>query len=67
MMTRLMLEVIGGMTSEQIREAVVMVSRDIVADQANPEARMVRAHLIDVFISREGEAAGDALMESVGL
>lgn len=56
-------EVTALMTDEQIREAVVLAS----AEPLTTEARFVRAHLIEEFIRRNGEAAGDALMDAVGL
>jgi len=51
------------MTDEQIREAVEMISSTVLTT----ESRFVRAHLIEEFISRNGEEAGDELMTAVGL
>jgi hypothetical protein len=54
---------IATMTTDQITESVQTLS----AAPLNADSRMVRAHLIEEFIRRNGEAAGDALMDAVGL
>jgi DNA-binding MurR/RpiR family transcriptional regulator len=51
------------MTDAQIREAVEMIS----AAPLNADSRFVRAHLIEEYIRRNGEQAGDELMTAVGL
>lgn len=54
---------IAGMTTEQIQESVQTLS----AAPLNADSRLVRAEMIEEFIRRQGEAAGDALMTAVGL
>lgn len=56
-------ELTALMTDEQIREAVLLVS----AEEMTADKRFVRAHLIEEFIRRNGEAAGEALMDEAGL
>lgn len=56
-------ELTALMTNEQIREAVMLAS----VEPVTTDARFVRAHLIEEFIRRNGEAAGDALMDEAGL
>lgn len=54
---------IATMTTDQITESVQALS----AGPLNADSRMVRAHMIEEVIRRNGEAAGDALMAAVGL
>ena len=54
---------IAVLTTEQIYAAV----RAIGGGQVETDNRMVRAYLIEELITREGEAAGEALMDEVGL
>jgi hypothetical protein len=54
---------IAALTTEQIYAAV----RTIGGGHVEIENRMVRAYLIEELIAREGTAAGDALMDEVGL
>lgn len=58
-----MAALMGQMGDEQIREAVAKIS----AAPLTSDTRFVRAHLIEEFIRRNGEEAGDALMTAVGL
>jgi len=61
--TDLLTAKIAEMTTAQIEESVGTLS----AAPLTTDSRLVRAHLIEEFIRRNGEAAGDALMTSVGL
>jgi hypothetical protein len=54
---------IDAMTTEQIREAVTLIG----GGHVDTDKRMVRAHLIEAVITREGVEAGDALMDAIGL
>jgi hypothetical protein len=54
---------IAALSTDQIYESV----RAIGGGQVETETRMVRAYLIEELITRQGEAAGDALMDEVGL
>lgn len=54
---------IDAMTTEQIREAVTLIG----GGHVDTETRMVRAHLIEAVITREGVDAGEALMDAIGL
>lgn len=54
---------IATMTTAQIEESV----RTLSAAPLTADSRLVRAHLIEEFIRRNGVAAGDILMDSVGL
>ncbi len=61
--TAVLTDKIAAMTTDQIREAVHTIS----ASPLDASARFVRAHLIEEFIRRDGLAAGDALMDEIGL
>ncbi len=54
---------IASINTDQIREAVLTLS----AGELNADTRFVRAHLIEEFIRRNGEEAGDRLMDEAGL
>lgn len=54
---------IAALTTEQIYTSV----RAIGGGHVDTDQRMVRAYLIEELIAREGEQAGDALMDEVGL
>lgn len=56
-------KLVAKMTDAQIREVVVMIS----AQPLTTDSRFVRAHMIEEYIARLGEEAGDELMTAVGL
>lgn len=54
---------IAALTTEQIHSAIAAIG----GGHVETDQRMVRAFLIEEVITREGIAAGDALMDSLGL
>jgi hypothetical protein len=54
---------IAMLTTDQILAALAEIGGGLV----DTETRMVRAFLIEELITREGQEAGDALMDSMGL
>ena len=54
---------IRKMDTDIIRESVITIGGGHVGQ----DARMVRAALIDIYIERTSEAAGDRLMDFIGL
>lgn len=54
---------IAALSTEQIYEAV----RAIGGGYVDTDQRMVRAYLIEELITRDGDQAGNALMDEVGL
>jgi hypothetical protein len=54
---------IATLTTDQILAALA----EIGGAQVDTETRMVRAFMIEELINREGQAAGDNLMDEMGL
>jgi hypothetical protein len=54
---------IATMTTDEILAALAEIGGGLV----DTETRMVRAFMIEEFITREGVEAGEALMDSMGL
>jgi hypothetical protein len=54
---------IATLTTEQILAALA----EIGGGHVDTETRTVRAFMIEEFITREGQAAGDELMDEMGL
>ena len=51
------------MTTDMLLEAITSIGGGMVAT----DVRMVRAAMLEIYIEREGEEAGDALMSTIGL
>jgi len=51
------------MTTDMILEALTIIG----GGNVHAEARMARAAMIEVYMEREGEEAGDTLMDFLGL
>lgn len=54
---------IAALTTDEIRSGIAAIG----GGDVDTDNRMVRAFLIEEIITREGAAAGDTLMDSLGL
>lgn len=56
---------VSKLDDTQIKDIVISISAKTRG--LSPDERSVRAHLIEEFIRRNGEEAGDRLMDEAGL
>lgn len=57
--------IVSTLDDAKIKDAVISISTKTRG--LSPDERFVRAHLIEEFIRRNGEEAGDRLMDEAGL